>query len=176
MQNISKAFLYAMLPILIMALAIVSCTTDEAEDLDDINKQTILVFMPWSGSQTSSGLYAYFQQNLDSIESAIRTAGSMSGRVVVFLSTSATESNLYEITYNDKEIQHNTIKSYQGNLYATSEGITQILDDVQGHASALNYAMIIGCHGCGWTFKEDWEQYPYYSKPNISSPANGRKA
>lgn len=176
MHNISKAFFYAILTILTMALTIVSCTTDEAEDLDDINKQTILVFMPWSGSQTSSGLYSYFLQNLDSIESAIKTAGTMSGRVMVFLSTSADESNLYEITYNDKEIQHNSIKSYQGNLYATSEGITQILNDAQGHAPALNYAMIIGCHGCGWTFKEDWEQYPYYSKPNTHSLANGRKA
>lgn len=148
----------------IIGLASFLSCTEEAEDVDSINKQTVLVFMPWSGSTSDNGLYSYFLQNLDSIESAIRTAGSMSGRVLVFISTSSENSTLYEITYENNEIQHTTLQNYSGNLYTTSSGITQILNDVQNYAYALNYGMIIGCHGCGWTFKDDWENYPYRAK------------
>lgn len=140
-----------------------SCS-GESEDVDDINKQTVLVFMPWSGTRTSQGLYNYFQQNLDSIESAIKKQGAMSGRVLVFLSTTADSSRLYEITYQNRQIQHTLLRRYDGNLYTTAEGIAQILYDVQTEAFALNYAMIIGCHGSGWTYKDDWDNYPYRSK------------
>lgn len=158
----ARVRLFVSLFFLLFALS--SCTTEESEDVNDINKQTLLVFMPWSGSETSQGLYSYFQQNLDSIESAIVRARTMNGRVLVFLSTSANESSLYEITYANRQIVHTPIKTYSGNLYTTADGITQILNDVQTNAYALNYAMIIGCHGCGWTYKDDWENYPYNSK------------
>lgn len=157
-------------------LTFFSCTTEESEDVNDINKQTVVVFMPWSGSRSGEGLYSYFRQNLDSIESTIKKTSSMSGRVVVFLSTSADSSRLYEITYENKTIDHKMIKRYGGNLYTTAEGIAEILNDVQGSAFALNYAMIIGCHGTGWTFKEDWENYPYRSKglPFATPPATAK--
>lgn len=148
----------------VASLTFFSCTTEESEDVNDINKQTIVVFMPWTGSRSDNGLYGYFQQNLDSIESAIKKTSTTNGKVVVFLSTSADSSRLYEITYENKTIAHRIIKRYSGNLYTTAEGITEILNDVQSSAFALNYAMIIGCHGTGWTFKEDWEEYPYRSK------------
>lgn len=164
-HNISGAAFRSLILLLIIVFPFASCTTEESEDIDDINKQTVVVFMPWSGSQTSQGLYSYFLQNLDSIESAIKNARTMSGRVVVFLSTSANASRLYEITYEGDSIRHTTLQEYSGTPYTTAEGITQILNDVQSNAFALNYAMIIGCHGTGWTYKEDWEQYPYYAKP-----------
>lgn len=141
-----------------------SCSNEEALDVDDINTQTLLVYMPWSGSSTDNGLYSYFLQNLDSIESAIVDDGGPTGRVVVFLSTSATEASLYEITYDNGSIVHVPIKTYSGSDYTTADGIAQILNDVKANAYALNYAMIIGCHGSGWTYKEDWENYPFYAK------------
>lgn len=180
-------FLISMKSILSFVLLVISFVafqscSGESVDIDDVNKQTVLVFMPWSGTQTSSGLYNYFLNNLDSIEGAIVKKGSQSGRVVVFLSTSASESSLYEITYENKEIVHTTLKTYSGNSYTTAEGIAQILNDVQANAYALNYAMIIGCHGSGWTYKEDWEYYPYYAKqhaymrPDNSSMAKSSTA
>lgn len=129
--------------------------------------------MPWAGNESYSNLYTYFKQNLDSIEGAIKKAGSMSNRVVVFLSTSASESELYEITLVNKQIQHTTIKTYSGNLYTTADGIAQILNDVKSNAYALNYcSMIIGCHGVGWTYKDDWTNYPYGAKARTSQTAS----
>lgn len=163
-MTIMKRILYLLLAIALCSVTVSSCS-GESEDVSDINKQTILVFMPWSGSQSSQGLYSFFRQNLDSIEGAIAKAGKMSGRVLVFLSTSPNSSMLYEITYQGKKIQRDTLLTYSGNLYTTAEGITTILNDVKSHAYALNYAMIIGCHGCGWTYKDDWIDYPYNAKP-----------
>ncbi|MGI6231389.1 MAG: clostripain-related cysteine peptidase [Prevotella sp.] len=153
---------------------VASCS-DDAIDVDDVNKQTILIYMPWSGTTSSSGLYSYFLQNLDSIKSAIIDDGGTVGRVLVFLSTSASESKLYELSYENNVLTEIPVKTYSGSNYTTASGITEILNDVQSYAYALNYAMIVGCHGVGWTFKDDWTNYPYQSKQH-QSPANWQGA
>lgn len=157
-----------------LSLVLASCS-DDSVDVNTINKQTILIFMPWSGSQSGVGLYNELKENLDSIESAIVDEKGMNGRVLVFLSKSSQSSSLYEITYENGQIEHHTIKEYTGNEYDTTQGMLQILNDVKANAYALNYAMIIGGHGSGWTFKEDWNNYPYNAKAYGSAAAKGNK-
>lgn len=157
-----------LLIIVITMISAVGCS--EAEDIESINKQTVFVYMPWTGS--GSNLYKYFTTNLDSIYSAIKTKGGLgSSRLMVFLSESASQSSLFEVTYDGKAIQKQTLKEYSGNNYTTTEGLTQLLNDVKGYAYGLNYAMIIGSHGVGWTFKEDWTNYPYRAK-QFDGPIN----
>ena len=84
--------------------------------------------------------------------------------MVVFLSKSATESELYEVKYENKEFVHQPIKTYSGNAYTTASGIAEIINDTKSAAEALNYAMIIGCHGTGWMYKANWKNYPYQAK------------
>lgn len=151
---------------LIALMAMAACGS-EGEDINSINKQTILVYMPWSGSTSSAGLYDYFLANLDSIESGIKAKGGLTdNRVMIFISESASNSVLYELTYDSqsKECVRTKIKEYDGHDYTTAEGITNILTDVKNQAPALNYAMMIGCHGTGWTFTDSWDRYPYYAK------------
>lgn len=123
--------------------------------------------MPWTGDNLSTVI---FKENLDSIEGAIIKARRLNGRLLVFLSTSANSSDLYEITYQKGEIIRTPIKTYAGKDYTTAAGITQILNDVKDNAYALNYAMMIGCHGCGWTYKDDWTNYPDQAKMNFMRP------
>jgi len=165
-----KKSIFTLLFVVFSALMLSSCGKDDTVDITETNKQTIIVFMPWSGSDTRTGLYDIFLQNLDSIESAVKKAKGISGKLVVYISRSASSSELYEVTYQNGQIVHTPIKSYTSPIYTTTEGITQILHDVQSNAYALNYAMIIGCHGTGWTYKEDWKQYPYRAKLNIYDP------
>ncbi|WP_027951967.1 clostripain-related cysteine peptidase [Hallella seregens] len=153
-----------------------ACDNKEAPSVNDINKQTILVFMPWSGTAASSGLYPVFRQNLDSIEGAILKAKRLQGRLMVFISTAARQSELYEVGYTGGKIVHTPIKTYAGNDYTTAAGITQILNDVKANAPALNYAMMVGCHGCGWTYKADWENYPFQAKRNVLVPGQKQEA
>ena len=88
-----------------LSLVLTSCS-DDSVDVNEINKQTILIFMPWSGSQSSVGLYNELKANLDSIESAIVDEKGMNGRVLVFLSSSSQSSSLYEITYENGMTRH----------------------------------------------------------------------
>lgn len=142
-----------------------SCKDNEADNIDEYNKQTILVYLPWSGDNQNTGLYNIFLQNIDSIKSGIiNQKGLKSSRLVIFISHSAQQSELYEIKYEHNQFKKVPIKEYSGNFYTHPEGIAQIINDTKNAAQALNYAMIIGCHGTGWTYKDSWNQYPYSAK------------
>lgn len=141
-----------------LAVTLTSCS-DEAIDVKSVNKQTILVMFPWTGSYSSAGLYSYLQSNLDSIEYAIKkNKGLNNTRVFVFFSRSPKESELFELSYNTSTfaIDHLPVATYEGHDYATTAGLASIIRTVKEKASALNYAMIIGGHGLGWIRASDW--------------------
>ena len=147
-------------------VGIVGCS--EAEDIDDVNKQTILVYMPWSGSTSDTGIYRNLRANLDSISAAIvANRGMKDTRLMVLISESAYTSKLYEFVYDGRACNRNAIREYSGQDYATAGGLTAILNEVKQYAPALNYAMIVGCHGVGWTFKDTWHDYPVNSKQAV---------
>lgn len=148
-------------------LGFTSCS-DEAVDVDTVNKQTIFVFYPWSGGYSSTGLTSNLKANVDSICAGIKEKKGLNNtRVMVFFSESKDKSVLYDLQYDDaqKEVSRVPVKTYDGITYNTAQGLADIINDVKSNAEALNYAMIIGCHGCGWTYSEDWENYPNKAKP-----------
>ena len=139
------------------------------------NELTILLYMPWTGSLTSEGLYPYLTDNVESVCKAIESMKGMTDyRLMLFISESYNKSKLYEITYNESTAKcvRNQVKEYSGHGYTTLKGLTEILNEVKSHAGAQNYAMILGCHGTGWTFKDSWHNYPYRAKkqPPTNSP------
>ena len=161
-----KYFLY--LAFVFCALfSCISCNDSNDVDVNDINKQTTIVYMPWTGSGTDSGLLYDFMNNLDSIEGAIVNNRGTNGRVLVFLSSSTDSSSLYEIVYQRGQIKHVNIKKYAGHNYTTATGLASILNDAKSYAPALNYAMIVSGHGTGWTYKEDWTSYPTPAKRHM---------
>ena len=155
-----------------LAMTFTSCS-EEAFDPDSVNKQTILVFYPWTGSKSSTGLLGYLQNNIDSIcDGIIDRKGLNNSRVLVFLSDKYNHSTLYDLQYNatTKSVDRVSLKEYEGASYASAEGIADILNEVKTKASALNYALIVGGHGCGWTYASDWSRYPYYARPSVTRP------
>ena len=155
-----------------LAMTFTGCS-EEAFDTDSVNKQTILVFYPWTGSQSSTGLLGYLQNNIDSIcDGIIDRKGLNNSRVLVFLSDKYNHSTLYDLQYNatTKSVDRVPLKEYEGASYASAEGIADILNEVKTKASALNYALIVGVHGCGWTYASDWSRYPYYARPSVTRP------
>lgn len=155
-----------------LAMTFTSCS-EEAFDTDSVNKQTILVFYPWTGSKSYTGLLGYLQNNIDSIcDGIIDRKGLNNSRVLVFLSDKYNHSTLYDLQYNatTKSVDRVPLKEYEGASYASAEGIADILNEVKTQASALNYALIVGVHGCGWTYASDWSRYPYYARPSVTRP------
>lgn len=147
--------------------------SEEAFDTDSVNKQTILVFYPWTGSKSYTGLLGYLQNNIDSIcDGIIDRKGLNNSRVLVFLSDKYNHSTLYDLQYNatTKSVDRVPLKEYEGASYASAEGIADIMNEVKTQASALNYALIVGVHGCGWTYASDWSRYPYYARPSVTRP------
>ena len=157
-----------------LALTFTGCS-EEAFDTDSVNKQTILVFYPWTGDKSSTGLLGYLQNNIDSIcDGIIDRKGLNNSRVLVFLSDKYNHSTLYDLQYNatTKSVDRVPLKEYEGASYASAEGIADIMNEVKTQASALNYALIVGVHGCGWTYANDWSRYPYYARPSVTRPSD----
>ncbi|MBM0145139.1 clostripain-related cysteine peptidase [Segatella copri] len=155
-----------------LAMTFTGCS-EEAFDTDSVNKQTILVFYPWTGSKSYTGLLGYLQNNIDSIcDGIIDRKGLNNSRVLVFLSDKYNHSTLYDLQYNatTKSVDRVPLKEYEGASYASAEGIADIMNEVKTQASALNYALIVGVHGCGWTYASDWSRYPYYARPSVTRP------
>ena len=155
-----------------LAMTFTSCS-EEAFDTDSVNKQTILVFYPWTGDKSSTGLLGYLQNNIDSIcDGIIDRKGLNNSRVLVFLSEKYNHSTLYDLQYNatTKSVDRVPLKEYEGASYASAEGIADILNEVKTQANALNYALIVGVHGCGWTYASAWSRYPYYARPSVTRP------
>lgn len=89
----------------------------------------------------------------------------------IFFLKKYNQSTLYDLQYDakTKKVNRVPIKKYEGNSYCSAEGFADLLNDVKQNAEALNYALIIGAHGCGWTYAEDWNNYPYKARPSFGS-------
>ena len=88
--------LIRLLPILLVIglSCLTSCQKEEIPSAD--NERTLFMYLPWSTNLTS-----YFYQNIEDMEDAISRRGLDKERVIVFLSTSSTEAELFEITVNN---------------------------------------------------------------------------
>lgn len=161
-----KQFVYGFIFAIVSIIGLGSCT-EEAFDVDKVNKQTILVFLPWTGGNSSIGLTEALSNNIDSTCAGITDKKGLNNtRVLVFFSNNANNSTLFELTYNDvtKEVSRTPIKTYEGSAYNSANGFADLLNEVRQNAEALNYALIIGGHGCGWSCADDWINYPNQAK------------
>ena len=170
--NMIKKLFTLFICMISLAMTFTGCS-EEAFDTDSVNKQTMLVFYPWTGDKSSTGLLGDLQNNIDSIcDGIIDRKGLNNSRVLVFLSDKYNHSTLYDLQYNatTKSVDRVPLKEYEGASYASAEGIADIMNEVKTQASALNYALIVGVHGCGWTYASDWSRYPYYARPSVTRP------
>lgn len=138
--------------VLLTSSVFLSCDNDSTDEPDNNSskyKQTVLMYMPWSGGS----IYSYFLQNISSFETAIRNNKGFDGNaLVVFISESETKSHLINIKYNDGECYRDTIRSFYFDEcdYTTSAGIASVINNAIKIAPAKTYALAIGSHGMGW--------------------------
>lgn len=78
------------------------------------------------------------------MESCIEELGGLSDeRVLVFISTSPTEANLFEIKYEKGSCKRVDLKSYVNPAFTTENGIAEILDDVISYAPAQSIPWLL---------------------------------
>lgn len=132
-----------------VALAAASCDVEETgpdpvAPPDQVDR-TLLMYLPWSTDLTD-----YFFGNISDMEQAIVSHGLNGGRVLVFMCTTATTAELFELVPDGSSCRRVKLKDYSDPAYTTAEGIASILADVMAAAPAGSYGMTIGCHGMGW--------------------------
>ena len=108
-------------------------------------QRTLFMYFPWSTNLTD-----YFYDNILAMEEAIAKTGLDNERVIVFISTSSSEAEMFEITCNGGKCTRTELKTYDNPSLTTAAGISGILSDMKTFAPADVYAMTIGCHGMGW--------------------------
>ena len=164
-----KKILYFIIGVLVILVGATSCSDEDSSVPieEKYTQQTILMYLPWTGdaSGSNSGLYHFFLNNIDSVKAAIvKNKGTNGCRILVYINDRPQRGCLYEIKYGNNRCIADTIQMYSGKEFTTSNGIAQIVGDAFKYAPALNYAMTVGCHGSGWTYKEDWGNYPSETK------------
>lgn len=122
-----------------------SCDDDEDEPVVKPEQRTLFMYYPWSTNLTEA-----FKINISDIEEAISKDGLDNERVIVFISTSSSEAEMFEITCKDGECTRTELKTYENPPFTTVAGLSGILSDMKTFAPADTYSMIIGSHGMGW--------------------------
>lgn len=133
---------------MLVALALTglsSCHDDEDAPEVKPEQRTLFMYFPWSTNLTD-----YFYDNILAMEEAIAKTGLDNERVIVFISTSSSEAEMFEITCNGGKCTRTELKTYDNPSLTTAAGISGILSDMKTFAPADVYAMTIGCHGMGW--------------------------
>lgn len=150
MKKHSISLWHALAMAVAVSLTFSACSDDDddapaAGDAQEDATKTLFMYFPWSNNLTSA-----FLQNISDMETAIAANGLGNTRVMVFICSTYSAAQLFEIKTEDGVCYRDTLKTYESPSYTTSDGIASILSDVVTAAPAQNYAMTIGCHGMGW--------------------------
>lgn len=83
------------LPFILLVFLFISCEKEDFE-IETNNQRTVFMYLPWSTNLTS-----YFYNNISDMEEAIQEKGLENERIIVFLSTSPSESEMFKIKLPD---------------------------------------------------------------------------
>lgn len=142
-----KKFLYIFLFLGITILT--ACQNeDDTKPVDPKVDNTVLMFMPWSGTDNNSGLYSEFLTNIDHIEKGIKDANGLKNtRLLIALSTSSNSITLFEIKYDtDKK----TTSRVKVDTWEWPMNLTDFLKKVNKNVTTQNFSLIVAGHGVGW--------------------------
>lgn len=149
----------------VCSLMMFSCSSDDdAPDEDPaVNKETVIVFFPFTGN-----LYGYLSNNLLDIEQAM-LRNEDNPNVIVYMNYSKSKHNscIYKIRREGDVCVHDTLRTYTENPYSTTEDMADLFTEIKSLTpGTTNYKMIIGCHGMGWIYSDDYQKaramYPKY--------------
>ena len=159
-----------LLCIITAAIAFASCSKDDGESQRTIARQTLIVFMPWTGADGySQSLYSFFRTNISDIKKSLEESKPEGSRVVVCLAEDAGSARLFEITGGSEK----TILKYTSPDLSSVGGIRTVIQDCMRHTPAESYSMIVAGHGLGWISKSVYNSSSSANARLISQPRQG---
>ena len=140
--------------------------------------KTLFVYMPWTGSTTSSNgsLTEYFDINITSMQNGINTNGGLKGTdVVVYKAISAGSAVMFRMKYNItlRKCELDTLLANASNNAITKENLTSLLNQVSSYSNTGSYSMLVGCNGSGWTPRGSDTTMPWAPRVTMSSRSFG---
>lgn len=133
------------------AMVLSSCHSDDEPVAIRNCVNTVFVYMPWTGSATSSSnsLTSDLRKNILDIKKSIISGNGNtdSTRTIVFFASSATDGRLFEINADTTET---TIRNYSEGAMTTTNELTALLNTVAGTTGTRTYSIIVGAHASGW--------------------------
>lgn len=150
MRKLKSIALFTVIAIFVSSFT--ACSGDDPEpdsnEKTTIAKQTILMFLPYSGN-----LYSDFLINISDFEKSIVNNGGLNGnKFLIYIAKNQTTSYLIDVQYEDGKCTQDTLGTYtfDERNYTTADGIAAQLNEVKTYAPAYKYAMCIEGHGSGW--------------------------
>lgn len=135
---------------LLISLSLFSCSSDDDTPKDTDYAKTVFIYMPWTGSETSSfgSLLNFFNKNLSDIQSAMKSdADNHNVRTIVFLASDSNNGSLFEMKPDGTK---QTIKEYDSGEMTTTQALSSLLTEVYSYSPTPTFSMIIGSHADGW--------------------------
>lgn len=151
----------------------VDCKKGNGYEPVPLNKQTLIVFFPHTGN-----LYSYLSNNIRDMEQAmLRTDNNPNVIVYMNYGTNRDKACIYKITRNGDVCEHDTLRKYTENPYLTPERMTSLFKEIKQLTNGTTeYKMVIGCHGMGWIYSDDYNNliraYPNmaYNYDSVENP------
>lgn len=143
--------------LIIMILALSSCHDDiPIYDSYETTTQTLFVYMPWTGSTTSSAyaLNNFFDENIAGMKKYVDTSKGIKGTdIIVFKANSQSQSVMFRMKYNitQQRCEFDTLRTNAGFVSVSETNLESLLNLVTSYSATGKYSLLIGCHGSGWT-------------------------
>ena len=141
----------------VFSLSFFSCSDDDDSPVDtpDVEMQsdeTVIVFFPYTVN-----LYKYLNKNISDIETAMLKTKD-NPNVIVYINETKNKSCIYNIRRKGDVCVHDTLRTYQENDYTTAQGMANLFSEIKSFTPGTkSYSMIVGCHGMGWIYADDFK-------------------
>ena len=130
---------------ILTCLLLTACNDEDNNVIEHHNEQTLIIFLPWSPD-----MITFFERNIADFETAIENGILKNERVIICITSSEHRTNIIELKSSKGICIRDTLGEYEDTDFTKCENITQMLIDIRAYAPAMQYSLIIGCHGMGW--------------------------
>lgn len=140
-----------------LAFSMFSCSDDDDNGKKTPGQtfqsdETVIVFFPYTVN-----LYKYLNKNISDIESAMLKTKD-NPNVIVYINESKNKSCIYNIRRDGDVCVHDTLRVYQENDYTSAQGLANLFTEIKTLTPGTkSYSMIVGCHGMGWIYSDDYK-------------------
>jgi len=157
MKNIVNIFvlkIYLMVTIVGAFLFFVSCSdNDDVENGNEtICGESVFFYIPYN-----IDIDTCINSDIEEVKDIVATYGRTllsNRRILIYKFKHVKRAYLFELKYEDGKCICDTLGNYEFNdnatNYATTSGLTSVLNELKSKAPAQTYSMIVECHGMGW--------------------------